>query len=230
MAPGPILVFDKSALQSLNPDEAVWLDNFFMTNVTPLFFVETLADLEKAVRSGRTPKQVVGNLAYKTPDMQASANVHHLRLIEAELFGGKRITMDGRPVIAGGAPVVLDGRAGIVFKRAPEEEALHRWQRHEFLEIERQIARNWRRTLSDLDFDGARAFFQKWFSSARKPTNLAGAKSFAESQIDGRDQEGALKFCMILSGVAPEGREHVLARWRGLGRPAVKNSRHTSGS
>ena len=44
---GPILIFDKSTLQSLNVDEAVWLDNFFMTNITPLFFIETLADLEK---------------------------------------------------------------------------------------------------------------------------------------------------------------------------------------
>jgi hypothetical protein len=55
---GPILIFDKSFLQSLNVDEAVWLDNFFLTVITPLFFVETLADLEKEVHRGRTPEQV----------------------------------------------------------------------------------------------------------------------------------------------------------------------------
>ena len=44
---GPIIIFDKSFLQSLNVDEAVWLDNFFLTVITPLFFVETLADLER---------------------------------------------------------------------------------------------------------------------------------------------------------------------------------------
>ena len=38
MPPGPILIFDKSVLQALNVDEANWLDNFFMTNITPLFF------------------------------------------------------------------------------------------------------------------------------------------------------------------------------------------------
>lgn len=68
MATGPTLIFDKSTLQSLSVDESVWLDNFFTTNITPLFFVETLADLEKKVRQGRTPEQIVGNLAYKTPD------------------------------------------------------------------------------------------------------------------------------------------------------------------
>jgi hypothetical protein len=46
------LIFDKSSLESLNLDEAVMLDNFFMSNITPLFFVECLADLEKVIRWG----------------------------------------------------------------------------------------------------------------------------------------------------------------------------------
>jgi len=40
------LLFDKSALQGLSLDESVWFDAFFYPNITPLFFVETLADLE----------------------------------------------------------------------------------------------------------------------------------------------------------------------------------------
>jgi hypothetical protein len=63
MAPGPHLIFDKSALQSFSLDETNWLDNFFTAVITPLFFAETLADLEKEVGKGRTPEQVVGNLA-----------------------------------------------------------------------------------------------------------------------------------------------------------------------
>jgi hypothetical protein len=49
MGIGPILLFDKSILQSLSLDEAVWLDTFYYPNITPLFFVETLGDLEKDV-------------------------------------------------------------------------------------------------------------------------------------------------------------------------------------
>ena len=52
---GPITIFDKSALQSFNPDEALWFDWFYKTNLTPLFYVETLADLNKQMRGGRTP-------------------------------------------------------------------------------------------------------------------------------------------------------------------------------
>ena len=137
---GPILIFDKSLLQSLNEDEAMWLDNFFNTNITPLFFIETLADLEKEVKSGRTPEQIVGSLAIKTPDMSGRPNEHHLTLIAGELRGVGTIGMDGRPIITGGRTVETDGRVGIMFEQSPEEEAFNRWQNGEFLEIERLYA------------------------------------------------------------------------------------------
>ena len=78
MPQGPILIFDKSSLESLNLDEAVLLDNFYISNITPLFFVECLADLEKSIRSRSTPEQLVGSLADRTPEAQSCANVHHI--------------------------------------------------------------------------------------------------------------------------------------------------------
>ena len=56
-----IAMFDKSFLHGLNQDEAALFDVLFMSNMTPLFYVETLADLEKKMRDGRTPEAVVGN-------------------------------------------------------------------------------------------------------------------------------------------------------------------------
>ena len=44
MSIGPSVIFDKSALEALSADESMWLENFFISNITPLFFVETLAD------------------------------------------------------------------------------------------------------------------------------------------------------------------------------------------
>lgn len=49
---GPIALFDKSFLQSLTVDESVWFDHFFLPVVSPLFFVETLADLAKQRKDG----------------------------------------------------------------------------------------------------------------------------------------------------------------------------------
>ena len=165
MTLGPILIFDKSTLQSLNPDEAVWLDNFFLTNITPLFFIETLADLEKEVHSGRTPEQVVGNLAYKTPDMGSRPNVHHATLLAAELTGIEQVDMRyGRPIISGGQPRVLEGKTGIFFQQAPEQEALHRWQRGEFLGVERLMAKAWRSALSNVRYEELYGQFQRFYS------------------------------------------------------------------
>ena len=80
MSSGPITLFDKSTLQSLNPDESVWFDNFYRTVISPLFFVETLTDLSKEVEAGRTPEQVVGNIAAKTPETGSVVSVDHWHL------------------------------------------------------------------------------------------------------------------------------------------------------
>jgi hypothetical protein len=110
-------------------DEAVWFDVFFLANVTPLFYVETLADLEKEVAAGRTPESVVGMLTAKTPT-DAYPNVHHRSLISAELLG-EEIEMSGRVVVAGGDVMrAPDGKVGIHVEEFPEAAALLRWKNH----------------------------------------------------------------------------------------------------
>src|SRR2546426_6570059 len=117
---GPIIIFDKSALECLNPDEAVWLDTFYTTNITPLFFIETLADLEKEVRKGRSPEDIVGSLAYKTPDMSSRPSVYHATLLTAELSGATSVDMrHGRPIISGGQTLELEGKTGVIFQPSP---------------------------------------------------------------------------------------------------------------
>jgi hypothetical protein len=68
MSQEPSLIFDKSSLESLSLDEAVLLDNFYRSAITPLFFVECLADLEKEIKSKSTPEQLVRSLADRTPE------------------------------------------------------------------------------------------------------------------------------------------------------------------
>jgi len=88
MAQGPVTIFDKSTIQSFSLDEAVIFDNFYRSNIPPVFLVECLADLERDKRLMKsTPEQLVGALAEKTPDMQASANVFHLDILNGELMG-----------------------------------------------------------------------------------------------------------------------------------------------
>ena len=219
---GPSLIFDKSFLESLNPDEAVWLDQFFLANITPLFFVETLADLQKNTRSGRTSEDIVGSLAYRTPDLHAKANVHHRTLLEGELVGAEKMEMDGRPIIGGGKYVELGGRTGAYFEESREEQAMKRWQEHKFLELERSYAKQWRDGLSNADLEEIYTYYQKAFAGHPKPKTLKEVKVMADKFIDNPDQELILKIGLASIGVTPGFQEEIVARWKSEGQLPIR--------
>ena len=65
-----------------------------------------------------------------------------MNILKAELsrqFDLKQVF--GRVLLAGGESVQLGDKKGFVFRRSPEAEALERWTRREFLEVERNIAK-----------------------------------------------------------------------------------------
>jgi hypothetical protein len=68
---GPIAIFDKSALQALNMDEAVWFDVFFSANVTPPLYVETLADSKRRSMLAR-PERAFRNARREDADRRVS--------------------------------------------------------------------------------------------------------------------------------------------------------------
>jgi hypothetical protein len=223
MSIGPVLIFDKSTLQSLNPDEAVWLDHFFLSNITPLFYIETLSDLEKAVRAGKSPEQVVGEIAYKTPDMNSRPNMHHGALMWGELLGKVRIEMSGIPMLGGGQPVMLQGQTGMLYKQSPEEEAFGRWQRGEFLEVERGIAKQWRRELQALNLNEMKDSFKIIYESGGKPNTLDLIKYLADSVITGPQQAAILELGLELQGFDHEFRGQVRARWTAKGSHPIRD-------
>lgn len=168
---GPITLFDKSFLQSLNTNESVWFDHFYLTIISPLFFMETLADLEKDMKKGRTAEQLVGEIANKTPELHSTPNVHHLDLVISDLLG-QTITMDGRPIRGGGTPVNSRGRYGVNYSESPEEEAFRRWQANEFLEIEKRFAKAWRSQLEKMTFPETDDYAKKLGINTAKCKNI----------------------------------------------------------
>jgi hypothetical protein len=220
---GPLLIFDKSALQGLNVDESLWLDTFYRSNVTPLFFVETLADLEKQVRSGRTPEDVVGSIARKTPEQQASANIHHFSVLLSELSGNVEVDMEHpKPVIGGGQPVMLGDSKGLIFRNPPEEEALIRWQAGEFLQVERNMAKAWRRSLSLANNSLLYSTVKKMYETYQRPKTLAELKGLADAILSIVRQDWILGFGMHLVGVSLEQQALVMKRWSLSGKPAIR--------
>ena len=148
------MIFDKSVLQALNVDESVFLDCFFATTMTPVFFAETLADLARDPNAGRPGPKIVSELANKSPLQNSAPNVYHQVLVNASLLGD-HVNMTFRPIIAGAEPRRdSQGRQGYVHEGFSEAKAFERWRNGEFQEVERLFASGWRATLSNLDFEG----------------------------------------------------------------------------
>ncbi len=217
MSSGPITIFDKSALEALSVDEAVLFGQFYRTVITPLFFVETLADLEKEVAAGKTPEQVVGLIAAKTANLTADPNAHHRRLIISELLG-RHTLMDGRPHVVGGRAVVSDGRRGIVFDEAPEAEALHRWQGGQFLEVERLGAREWREALKRQQI--RKMNVNEMFREIPRPRTLEQVRSYADVFVHQRGGRAFLSALNLLR-VPRAPRGQIFLRWLNTGCPPI---------
>jgi hypothetical protein len=222
MSQGPSLIFDKSSLESLNLDEAALLDNFYRSNITPLFFVECLSDLEKAIKSRSTPEQLVGSLARRTPDAQSCAHAHHRRILGQELSGHLDLSQVlERPMLSHGEPVQLGDKRGIVFRRSPEEEALERWTRGEFLEVERCHAKVWRRAITRINHDDLVKTITAGVGHWRKPASLEDAKQMADTIIDNMDPEWLIGFGLELLDI-PEATAYVRAEWARKRKPTIR--------
>jgi len=218
---GPTLLFDKSALQALSIDESVWLDQFFLPVICPIFYVETLADLEKAIRAGRTPEQEVGLIAARTPEVHGYPNVFHGQLCVANIQGYP-VPLDGRPAIAGGQPVRAGNRTGLKFDVAPEAEAFGRWQEGKFLEIERKYAAAWRASLSHLSFDEVIEELKKIKIIPEKCKTLEEAKKIADAIVNSRDRPfEVMAVTFALLGIPPQLSRPVLERASAMGYPSL---------
>lgn len=212
---GPMTIFDKSALQALSMDEAVWFDAFFGVNVVPVFYIETLADLEKEMVEGRNAEDLVGMLAEKTPS-NAYPNVHHQTLVAAELAGHK-IALDGRPVISAGKLMrSADGSIGVHVEEFPEHAALLRWQEHDFLTVERSLAQGWRAELAGHDTDRLVGMIKNILPTGRKVSDLEQLKTFVDEFCTSSDAQ-VVALALEVLGVDERHRRLGQQRWERAG-------------
>lgn len=218
----PIVLFDKSFLHKLNPDESFWFDHFFRTNICPLFYVETLADLKKSLKEGSrsTPEQEVGNYGNKFPEMNSCPNVHHVTACTGELLGHP-VPMTGQILLAGGRPVKTEDKSGIVFEKSPEAEAFNRWQKGEFLEIERSYAQEWREMLANLNLEEVASRFRKLGIDGKSCNTLEQAKSIAIGIVSATDKHDSMYLALSSLNIHPQCHQEILHRWRNMNYPPL---------
>jgi hypothetical protein len=212
---GPIALFDKSFLQSLSVDESVWFDHFLYPTISPLFYVETLADLTKSTGpSGRTAEDEVRIIANKTPVLSGGPCVHHKELCLQNLMG-RPVPMNGQIPMAGGRPVrAPDGKRGVVFDEAPEAQAFTRWQHSEFREIERRFAASWRHMLTTLDLPAVADRMRKLGISSKDCKSVEEAHAIAVGLVHQREkpfEQMALLFAFL--DVPAHMQRPIIERW-----------------
>jgi hypothetical protein len=224
MPMGPITLFDKSFLQSLSLNESVFFDHFFFPVICPVFYVETLADLEKVVRQGRTPEQEVGIIADKVPETSGGPCAFHGDLAAANLFG-HTIPMDGRIPTAGGRAVKVDGKKGVAHELSPESEAFSRWQNREFLHVERSFARTWRSALNAIDLVALAAGMKALGIDHQTCRSLADSKRIVDEFLARRGEQvpHQIKLALVLLGIPFELERRVVEQWGARGSPSFAN-------
>jgi hypothetical protein len=215
---GPITLFDKSFLQSLSVDESVWFDHFFRANVCPLFYIETLADLEKSVRQGRTPEQEVGIIAEKFPEKNGMPNVRHTHLCRLNLLGDL-VQMDGMIYLPEGRLVKNGDKKGVVYEQSAEMETFLRWQRQNFKGIEHQYAKFYRSALSELDFGEIDKVIGVLGGSCK---TLKEAKSLAQSLVSStHKRQEVMNFTLLFLNIPSCEQLRILQRWSLIGYPPL---------
>ncbi len=214
---GPTIIFDKSVLQSLSEDESIWLDAFYHSIITPLFYVETLADLSKDTGS-RSAEDIVRIIANKVPEMGSSPNTHHRELVVGNLLGYK-VDSSRRPILSGGKSYKLNNKVGVVFDEHPETKAFQRWQKQEFKEIEREIASLWRQALAEFDYDYYLNFVKQIIGKDFvKPKSIE--ESFQMASKITRGECNRYKLLLLaknLFNISDEGFREILRVWNKKG-------------
>ena len=214
MTVGPIALFDKSFLQSLSVDEAVWFDHFFNANVCPLFHVETLADLAKPVRSDRHPEDEVRIIASKFPASNGTPNMFHKTLCGNELWRGDRVPLTGQIPVAGGRPVRSGTESAVVFDDFPEATAFARWQERRFDALEHLTAFFWRNALEALDLASVAKMFRRLGIDGRSCKNLEDAKRMAQALVSSEEQKSdRAQLALFFLGIDRQLHYGILDRW-----------------
>lgn len=220
-AMGPITLFDKSFIQMLTLDEACLFDNFFMTNLAPIYLIEVLGDLAKAEDRAKA-QRMVETLAEKTPSRHIYPNAFHQQLVQGELMG-QAVDMSGRPNVFGGRYARGPDGLHVVHEEQPQMIAFSRWQNGEFFELERDIASRWRETVRNIDLHGVAASAREVKEHFGAVRTLEDARGAAARLLDDPARQWAvLKTICANAGFGGMNTEKIRKRWIKAGKPTPR--------
>src|SRR5215475_4373473 len=149
---GPLLIFDKSFLQMLNPEEVSEMSLHFKFVGTPTLISEIIADLKMEPPERRLPTEVVQMLSRKMQKAHGIQPANYRKLALANIYAHE-ISMVGQVPVDGSAPNVhiSHDRRGVLYDSTPEQAIWARWADGEFTTEDELTATTWRNGIDQID-------------------------------------------------------------------------------
>jgi hypothetical protein len=177
---GPLLIFDKSFVEMLNPEEVSELSMHFKFVGTPTLIGEIIADLKLEPSERRVPSDVVKALSRKMQKVHGLQPANYRKLALANIYAHE-ISMIGQVPVDGSAPNVhvTKDRRGVFYDSKPGQILWARWANGEFGVEDELTATTWRNGIEKIDLDGLATVWKEFsyghFSSARNQDELISA-------------------------------------------------------
>jgi hypothetical protein len=210
----PIALFDKSFLQGLNPLEALMYDSLFVSNITPVFWVEVLGDLEKEHKGKEAQEKLVATLSSKTPKHHPFMNINHHLLCVGELLG-QPVEMTNKPLIYSGKEINMNGDKHLYFDVAPELMLFEKWSNNFFSEEERRVAKSYRDNLKAITKINQPVIDVK---PNQKFRTVVEVKGFTDAIIYSHDSRLKLvKAALNFFNITPKHKVEIIDRWKKTG-------------
>lgn len=217
---GPVTLFDKSFIQSLSIDESVWFNQFFLCNVCPMIFIETLADLEKEMKNNKSAEDVVGTMAYKFPN-NGMPNVFHNQICLGNLLGN-HVNMRGQILLGGGYMAKNGNKKGAVFEQSLEEQALKRWEDRDFRKVEQLYAKNWRNEINKLSLTEFKNLLNYFPLNYKEVNTLEEVKNLVDEFLGNRKYSKLhIDFIFRLASIESKYYQHIVSVFHKNGMLAI---------
>lgn len=213
--PSPVIITDKSAIESLSPDEARFLFKHLFVNIPPILLTEVLADLSKLRKGEDSPAVRVIALANKSRDIDSLVNLNYRAICTNSLLGSN-FPMDGRCIASNPSRTVTSKQGtGIVIDESQYEKDLLRWQFGDFSDEEKQSAYMWREMTKKLDLNRYKTGFESFGVKIPRVKTCPEIREATEALLT--DQSLQAKFLSwllaILNSLPNSTKQSIANRW-----------------
>ena len=219
--PAPVVILDKSAIESLSPEEVQFLFKHFFINIPPIFLNEVQGDLAK-LRKGETEDNSIRRviaLAGKTHRIDSMVNAYHKFLCINSLHGFD-VPMDGRCIGSNPMKTVQSSLGkGILMDQSEGDEKLLRWSLGDFTEEEIKQSEIFRQRIKEWDLSLYLKGLEILKITLPKVSSYEELHAATETLLDSPDYQLVLLLWLLTkSNIGPgEEQQEVIERWKASG-------------